>query len=426
MRLVTILVWVGVCLPASPAGLTLSLKDALARARSVALQYQSAAIAADLAHEDRVQAKAALLPSVTWFHQYIYTQGNGTPSGVFVANNGVHEYDNQAAVHGEIYAPGKRADYQRAIAAEAAARARAEIAARGLAATVAQSYYGLLAAQKRFANAEQSLAEARRFVEITRRLEAGGEAAHSDAVKAEIQMEQRDREAQDARAGIERSRIGFGVLLFTDYTQEFSVKDDLMNAPALPPRTQVEDMAGRNNPDIRAAQATVRQEQFEVAAARAGYLPTLTFDYFFGIDANQYAIYNRDHQTNVGSVAQGTLTIPVWNWGATRSRVRQGQLRLEQARLELSLAQRQLLANLNSFYVEAQVASAQIDSLRRSLDLSTESLRLTLLRYEAGEVTVLEVADAQSTLAQARNGYDDGLVRYRVALADLQTLTGAF
>jgi outer membrane protein TolC len=120
------------------------------------------------------------------------------------------------------------------------------------------------------------------------------------------------------------------------------------------------------------------------------------------------------------------LTIPVWNWGATRSRVRQGQLHLEQARMELSLAQRQLLANLNSFYVEAQVASAQIDSLRRSLDLSTESLRLTLLRYEAGEATVLEVADAQSTLAQARNAYDDGLVRYRVALADLQTLTGAF
>jgi len=34
--------------------------------------------------------------------------------------------------------------------------------------------------------------------------------------------------------------------------------------------------------------------------------------------------------------------------------------------------------------------------------------------------------DAQSTLAQARNSYDDGLVRYRVGLAELQTLTGAF
>ena len=54
------------------------------------------------------------------------------------------------------------------------------------------------------------------------------------------------------------------------------------------------------------------------------------------------------------------------------------------------------------------------------------SLRLTNLRYQAGESTVLEVVDAQSTLAQARNAYDDGLARYRLAFANLQTLIGNY
>jgi len=104
--------------------------------------------------------------------------------------------------------------------------------------------------------------------------------------------------------------------------------------------------------------------------------------------------------------------------------VRQAQIRQHQAEGELSLVQRQLLANLSMFYAEAQTSSQQVDSLKASLDLATESLRLTLLRYQAGEVSVLEVVDAQTTLIQARNAYDDGLVRYRVALAALQTLTG--
>ena len=411
---------------AGQSAVTLSLEDALARARKVAQQYQSAVIAAELAHEDRVQAKAALLPTVTWFNQYIYTQANGTPSGVFVANDGVHIYNNQAIVHEDLIAPGKRADYQKAIAAEGAARARAEIAARGLAATVVQNYYGLLAAQKKYANAEQSLQEARGFADITRKLEAGGEQAHSDVVKAEIQLAQRERDAQDARLAIERTRIGFAVMLFTDYTKQFSVEDNLATAPGLPAPAQAQEMAGRNNPDIRAAQAMVSAQQFELKSAKAGYFPILSFDYFYGIDANQYAIWNRDHERNLGSVAQATLTVPVWNWGATRSKVRQSDLRLQQARLDLSLAQRQLLANLDAFYLEAQAANAQVESLRHSVDLAGESLRLTLLRYEAGEVTVLEVVDAQSTLAQARNAYDDGLVRYRVGLAQLQTLTGVF
>ncbi len=81
-------------------------------------------------------------------------------------------------------------------------------------------------------------------------------------------------------------------------------------------------------------------------------------------------------------------------------------------------------ANLAAAYAEAQGALAQIDSLRSSVDLANESLRLTLLRYQAGEATALEVVDAQNTVTQSRNAYDDGLARYRVALANLQTLTG--
>jgi outer membrane protein TolC len=123
-------------------------------------------------------------------------------------------------------------------------------------------------------------------------------------------------------------------------------------------------------------------------------------------------------------VAQATLTIPVWTWGATESKVRQAELREKQAQLELTFAQRQLMANLNASYREAQLALTQLDSLHKSMDLSGESLRLTLLRYEAGEATALEVVDAESTVALARNAYDDGLSRYRIALAYIQTLMG--
>jgi outer membrane protein TolC len=53
-------------------------------------------------------------------------------------------------------------------------------------------------------------------------------------------------------------------------------------------------------------------------------------------------------------------------------------------------------------------------------------LRLTTLRYQAGEATALEVVDAQNTLATARNNYRDGQTRYHVAIANLQTVTGSF
>jgi len=410
------------------ATLTLTFKEALDRARANSQQLLSADIAARIAHEDRVQAKAALLPSLTWLNGYVYTQQNGPLNAdlIFIANDGPNMITNMANVHSDLFSPAKRADYRASIAAEAVARAKVDIAARGLVATVFQNFYGMAVTQRHLKNAQLSLQDALQLADITRKQEAGGEAAHADVVKAEITLHQRERDLQDAQLAADKARIGFAVFLFPDFRQDFAVADDLDTLPPLPPFPEVQTMAQNNNPDIRAAQAAITQGSFGVRSARAGYLPVLSVDYFFGIEAREYALHNEFGQRNLGNSVMANLNVPVWNWGATRSKVKQAELKLQQAHTDLSFSQRQLLANLNSFYLEASTASSQLASLKRSLDLSDESLRLTVLRYQAGEATVLEVVDAQTTLAGARNAYDDGLARYRVALANIQTLTGAF
>jgi outer membrane protein TolC len=170
-------------------------------------------------------------------------------------------------------------------------------------------------------------------------------------------------------------------------------------------------------------------------------LPSFGLDFWYGIDANQFAAtsemaqatgrstlpnYQVENRHNLGYSAAATLTIPVWDWGSIHSKVKQAGLKREQAELDLTTAQKQMQADLASGYQEAQTALAQVESLRSSSDLSSESLRLTTLRYQGGEATALEVVDAQTVANQARNAYDDGLLRYRVALASLQALTGAF
>src|SRR5580700_405788 len=336
--------------------LNLTLADALLRARQYAQQIYTANIAALLAHEDTVQAKAALLPTVNGLSQYIYTQPNGTPSGTYVSNDGPHVYNDQALVHGDIFDPGKRADYHKAQAAEAVAHARADLAARGLIGTVVQNYYGMVVAQRKITNAAQSLKEAQTLLDITQKQEAGGEVSHYDVVKAQIQVEQRERDLQETQLALDKARLGFAVLLFPNFGQEYSVVDDLATTPALPAFAEIQTMAGNNSPDIRVAQATVQQQTFAIASARAGFLPTLSFDYFFGLNANQFAIHNHDGMNLLGNVAQAQLTIPIWTWGATRSKVKQAELQLQQAKNDLSFTQRQLLSELSQFYQEAQVA----------------------------------------------------------------------
>ncbi|MBV9888058.1 MAG: TolC family protein [Acidobacteria bacterium] len=410
--------------PAStPQPLRITLADALNRARSNSVVYQAALTDARIAHEDKKQAITTLLPSVAYNNSAIYTQSNGVDNQVrFIANNAVHEYISQGNVHEALDVSGI-AEARRAAANAAVAKARAEIASRGLVVTVVQNYYGVAAAARKLDVAQKAAAEGDRFLQMTNDLEKGGEVAHSDVIKAELQANDRRRQLQEAKLGLLNARLDLAVLIFPNFDDTYELADDLHAPVTLATASEVEARAARDNPDIKAALETVNAASHGVSAARAGYLPGLDLDYFYGIDATHFAT-RTDGVSNLGSSAVASLNIPIWNWGATQSKIKQAEFQRDQAKRELSLAQRKLLADLKSLYAEAQTAADELSTLQRSAELGTESLRLTTLRYKNGESTVLEVVDAQTTAALADAAYEDGAVRYRVALANLQTLTG--
>ena len=412
--------------PSTQPPITLTLPDALALARKNNVEFNAALTDRGIAHQDRVQARAALLPSLTYNNQALYTQGNGTGTNtaIFIANNAVHEYISQGDIH-ETLGWANVAAYQRTRALEAVARAKAEIAARGLVATVVQAYYGLIAAQRKYASTQQASTEAQRFLDISAKLEKGGEVAHADVIKATIQSQDRQRDLREAQLAMEKGRLDLAVLLFKDFNQNFNLVDDLDLAPPLMSFDEFAKAAQAKNPDIRSSRASLQAAKADVTGAWAGYLPSLDLDYWYGIDATHFAVNGPTGLSNLGSSVSAIVNIPIWNWGATHSKVVQADLKRKQAERELSFAQRKLQAEIRTAFGEADAARAELELLKSSAELSAESLRLTTLRYQAGESTVLEVVDAQNTLTQARNAYADGVVRYRSALAGLQALTGS-
>ena len=83
-----------------------------------------------------------------------------------------------------------------------------------------------------------------------------------------------------------------------------------------------------------------------------------------------------------------------------------------------------MIADIDEAYSEAAAAHGQLDSLDQSVADAAESLRLTKLRYTAGEATVLEVVDAQNEYVTMQDAREDGQVRFQTAMANLETMTG--
>ena len=235
---------------AQPAPQTLTLKDALALAQKNDPSVLAAASDIQAAAEDRKQARAGMYPSLSGRSEYLGTQGNGKlAGGRFVTNDGVHVYRDWAVVH-QDFSPGtlRGTAVKRAQAAEALTRAKLEIARRGLAATVTKSYYAFIVAQRKYGTAQQALDQAEHASTISEQLERGREVAHSDVVKARLQVIAQQQALKEASLGVENARMDLAVLLFRDFDENFSAVDDLDVAPPLPAIGEIESMAAHENP----------------------------------------------------------------------------------------------------------------------------------------------------------------------------------
>jgi outer membrane protein TolC len=418
---------------AKPASVVvISLSDAIHRAQQNEPTFANALATQKTAAIDRYLAKAALLPSAIYHNQALYTQPNGTiiqgvqggslPAPVFIANNSIHEYISQASIN-ETIGLKQFADAQVAAANAARASAELEVARRGLVSTVVSLYYSVSASETKQHLLAEALGEAQSFTDLTQKREAAREVAHADVVKAQLQQQQRQRDLSDGTLAADKARLELAVLLFPDPRIPYST-EPAGSPPLLPTRDEVEGLASKNNPELRSALAEVRAGNAEVTAARAAYLPDLGLNFSYGIDAPQFAKYGPGGVQNLGYSISATVDIPVWDWFSTQKRVKQSEIRRDAAKVLLTAAQRRLIATLEEAYAEASVARDQMELLDQSVRTAAESLRLTKLRYSAGEASALEVVDAQTAYLSAETGQTDGAVRYQTALAGIQVLTG--
>jgi outer membrane protein TolC len=405
------------------APVSITLDEAIKRAEANESAFAASLADSKVAALDRSIARAALLPNAVYHNQALYTETNrGQTVPRFIANNAPREYSSQAVVN-ETLGLGQVAGVRHADAVAARAAAELEIARRGLRAAVIGLFYGSIAAENKLVAIERAHNEAIDFGILTGKREQAREAAHADVVKAQLEEQQRQRDLSDAKVAAEKAKLELGVLLFADPRTPYLLVA-AEGVQQLPARSEVDLAAAKNNPELKSALAVLGAGNADVQAARAAYLPDLSFNYTYGIDAPQFATYGSDHLRNLGYSASVTVDIPVWDWLSTQHKLRQSEIRREAARVALTATQRRLIVRLDEAYSEAAVARDQLASLDVSVSTARESLRLTKLRYAEGEGTVLEVVDAQSAFVGAEVAREEGRVRYQAARADLETLTG--
>lgn len=416
-------------LPPAVAGPVLSLDEALRLATTTASAYQQAGLNEQIAAEDVRQARAAFLPKVGAPLSYIYTSpALGLPPGSsrvqsFLANNAIGETQAYINVTGDLDLNGRlRATLERNRALLTAAHAGTEVARRALAQAVVEAYYGLALATAQRVAAEETLAAAEEFEHITLLLFNGGEVASVDLTRAQLQTLGRRDELEKARVNEAVAAGSLRILVGYEFTQPINTTELILGAPndAEVQQFRVEDISRR--PEFTQFEAQLRAARQDIRVARADRLPQLSYSIFGGFDTD--SLHQPRLKQHTGMSAAISVNIPIFDWGATRSRERQARLKEQLAENETAQARRAFTQQFYAAQMQTASAAARVRLAAEGVLRAQSNVTASIARYRAGEAQIIEVTDAVVTLAAQRSAYYQAIFDYQTGLARLRQATG--
>jgi outer membrane protein TolC len=412
------------------AGAVLTLDEAVRLALGQASLFEQAKLNERIAAEDVKQARAAFLPRVVSPLSIVYT----TPSSAeplpgsarvpsFIAANAVGEYQALAGMAGELDVAGRlRAGLKRSRALLEAAHAGTEVARRDLVQAVTENYYGLALATARRRVAEQALAAAEEFERITGLLVNGGEVAQVDLIRARLQTASRRDEMEQARANEAAVADILRSLTGQDFDASIQVIDLLTMVPEQKEIDRYAVTSITTRPEFSQFDAVRRAAEQEISLARSDRRPQLVYSINGGFDSDTVrSAMIREH---LGGVLSLGLTIPIFDWGSSKSRERQARLRIQSVETDRALSRRIFTQQFNTSHSQAVSAMVRYRIVNSSIADAEKNVTTSIARYRAGEASIIEVTDAQGTLASQRAALAQALYDFQVSAARLKTAAG--
>ena len=184
-----------------------------------------------------------------------------------------------------------------------------------------------------------------------------------------------------------------------------------------------------NSPDINAQRAAVRASDESVPQANAGYLPTASAQLNGGVSS----LLGEDlgspatasvKQTSLPRGYGVTVTEQVWNGNKTFNGVRQAESNVLGQREQLRFTEQNTLFSAVQYYMNVLADTATLDLNRSNVEVLKEQLRQTKDRFNVGEVTRTDVAQAEASLAGAQSQYLQAQAKLQASIANYRQIVG--
>lgn len=414
----------------SPPELRLSLREALEAAvdNNVNVRLLKERIAAAQAQADT--SLGAMLPNLSGYlngrNQTVNLAAFGIPpdrlSGLGL-NGSVTEpfdvYDGRASLVQNIFSLSLIQRWRASKAGVNVAALEAEVTKRDVMATVGLLYIEALRADEAVKARRADIELAEQLLKLAKDRKAAGVATGLDITREEVQLENQRQRWLVAQNEQESARLNLIRALGITFDVKLTLTDELKFTPIQAMAADQALMVARQQRvELKAQETRQKLASLSLSSVTNERIPSLSLNGDYGWIGVKPEDAQATHTIGL------TLSVPIFDGGQregriseNRSRVRQESIRMKDISDQVTLEVRNALLTLESS--QQQVAVAQ-----KGVDLAAKELTFARDRFAAGLGTNIEVTNAQTSIARARDNLIEALFRFNASRINLARAKG--
>jgi outer membrane protein len=410
-------------------GRALTIEEALSIAHRNNRDLAQAKARVAQAHASVLQAWVALLPQVAaqgkYTHNYKEVSLNfgaagstlGLPTNAIIQKG--EQLDASLTATVPLVVPSAYQALKAAQSLEDASRANDDVTDAIVLYTAAQTYYACAGADEVVDARKHAIVLEQKALDNARARLDAGVVNRVEVTRAELQLvraRQAELEAEDAAA---QSYRALGTIM-NQHEQVYVVSNDNPQARS-GELDALTEQALRQRPEFPALQKTLYSYELQRSSNLWKWAPTLSA--FGNVRAFNYAGFSGDKY----SWAVGLQL----DWAIYDGGLRDGQRKLalaqrQEQEAKLDLLRDQVRDDVYNADRNVRTKRSALDTARRSVQLSKETLDLVQVQHDAGTATQLDLLQAQDNLVSAEVALAQARFDLSLGALSLERLSGAF
>ena len=185
------------------------------------------------------------------------------------------------------------------------------------------------------------------------------------------------------------------------------------------------DQSLNNNPNYLSAKASVNNAELQVRINEADRYPTLDVSGGYSFSTTEYEANFLNLTQNLGWNAGISLNYNIFDGGRVRRNIETAELELRNRQEELEVARRQMVANLQVAWQNYQNNLELLSFYKRDVETAKLNYERSLLAIKTGQLTGLELREAQLRLTRARNSLIQAMIQAKRSELNLYFYSGS-